>query len=39
MLTCGALALLGIISYEGDLRRADTVFWLKYLLSSQSAIL
>jgi len=31
--------LLGIASYQGDLARADTVFWLKYFLSSQSAIL
>ena len=34
-----AAALLGIVSYQGDLARADTVFWLKYFLSSQSAIL
>ena len=34
-----AAALLGIASYQGDLARADTVFWLKYFLSSQSAIL
>ena len=34
-----APALLGIVSYQGDLARADTVFWLKYFLSSQSAIL
>ena len=32
-------ALLGIASYQGDLARAETVFWLKYFLSSQSAIL
>ncbi|MDO5289409.1 MAG: c-type cytochrome biogenesis protein CcsB [Pseudomonadota bacterium] len=43
MLVVGALALLAIFSYQGeqgaDLRRGDTVFWLKYFLSSQSAIL
>jgi len=36
-------ALLGIASYQvdgaGSLARADQVFWLKYFLSSQSAIL
>ena len=32
-------ALLGIASYQGDLARAEQVFWLKYFLSSQSAIL
>ena len=31
--------LLAITAYQGDLARADTVFWLKYFLSSQSAIL
>lgn len=35
---CG-FALLGIASYQGDLARAEQVFWLKYFLSSQSAIL
>ncbi|WP_198969523.1 c-type cytochrome biogenesis protein CcsB [Xylophilus sp. ASV27] len=39
MLVVAALALLGIVSYQGDLGRAENVFWLKYLLSSQSAIL
>ena len=34
-----AAALLAIASYHGDLARADSVFWLKYFLSSQSAIL
>ncbi|MDN8611820.1 c-type cytochrome biogenesis protein CcsB [Variovorax ginsengisoli] len=34
-----AAALLAIASYQGDLARADSVFWLKYFLSSQSAIL
>jgi cytochrome c-type biogenesis protein CcsB len=34
-----ALSLLAIYSYQGDLARADSVFWLKYFLSSQSAIL
>lgn len=32
-------AVLAILSYDGDLARADSVFWLKYFLSSQSAIL
>jgi cytochrome c-type biogenesis protein CcsB len=39
MLVAAAFALLGIASYQGDLARADNVFWLKYFLSSQSAIL
>jgi cytochrome c-type biogenesis protein CcsB len=34
-----AASLLAIASYQGDLARADSVFWLKYFLSSQSAIL
>ena len=34
-----ALALLAIASYQGDLARAEQVFWLKYFISSQSAIL
>jgi cytochrome c-type biogenesis protein CcsB len=32
-------SLLGVASYQGSLARADSVFWLKYFLSSQSAIL
>jgi cytochrome c-type biogenesis protein CcsB len=43
MLGAAALALLAISLYQqgdaGSLARADTVFWLKYFLSSQSAIL
>jgi cytochrome c-type biogenesis protein CcsB len=39
MLTVAGLSLLGIVSYQGTLERAETVFWLKYFLSSQSAIL
>ena len=39
MLVVAAFAFLGIVSYQGELARADSVFWLKYLLSSQSAIL
>jgi len=35
----GALALLGVSLYHGDLARAQTAFWLKYALSSQSAIM
>ncbi len=34
-----AFSLLAIAAYQGDLARADQVFWLKYFLSSQSAIL
>lgn len=34
-----ALSLLSIWSYGGDLESAETKFFLKYLLSSQSAIL
>ena len=39
MVVVTGFALLGIVSYQGDLARAETVFWLKYFLSSQSAIL
>jgi len=39
MLVVAAFALLAIFSYQGDLKRAESVFWLKYFLSSQSAIL
>jgi cytochrome c-type biogenesis protein CcsB len=39
MLVVAAFSLLAIASYQGSLARADTVFWLKYFLSSQSAIL
>lgn len=39
MLVVAALALMAIWSYQGELARADSVFWLKYFLSSQSAIL
>ena len=39
MLVVAGLSLLAVVSYGGDLRRADSVFWLKYFLSSQSAIL
>jgi uncharacterized membrane protein len=39
MLVVAGLSLAGIAAYEGNLERAETVFWLKYFLSSQSAIL
>ena len=39
MLAVAAFSLLGILSYQGSLANADSVFWLKYFLSSQSAIL
>ncbi|TWO70467.1 c-type cytochrome biogenesis protein CcsB [Caenimonas sedimenti] len=39
MLVVAGFSLLAIASYQGSLARADTVFWLKYFLSSQSAIL
>ena len=38
-LSVAAFSLLAIVSDEGSLARADSVFWLKYFLSSQSAIL
>ncbi|AEG91871.1 c-type cytochrome biogenesis protein CcsB [Ramlibacter tataouinensis] len=39
MAAVAVFALLGVGSYQGDLGRAESVFWLKYFLSSQSAIL
>ena len=39
MLVVAGCSLLGVASYEGSLARAESVFWLKYFLSSQSAIL
>ena len=39
MLVVAALSLGAIALYQGDLGRAETVFGLKYFLSSQSAIL
>jgi cytochrome c-type biogenesis protein CcsB len=39
MLVVTVGSLLGIVLYQGDLARAEQVFWLKYFLSSQSAIL
>ena len=39
MLGVAAVSLLAINSYGGDLARAEQVFWLKYFISSQSAIL
>ncbi len=39
MIGVAAATLLAIASYQGDLARAEQVFWLKYFLSSQSAIL
>jgi cytochrome c-type biogenesis protein CcsB len=39
MLVVSAFALLAVWSYQAELARADSVFWLKYFLSSQSAIL
>ncbi len=43
LLIVAGFALLGVVSYQGpaggSLARAETVFWLKYFLSSQSAIL
>lgn len=37
--SCGALALLAVTRYSGDLARAQKLFDLKYLLSSQSAVM
>ena len=34
-----ALSLFGISQYQGELARASQAFWLKYLFSSQSAIM
>ncbi|WBY03540.1 c-type cytochrome biogenesis protein CcsB [Ramlibacter tataouinensis] len=39
MAVVAGLSLLAVGSYQGSLTRADEVFWLKYFLSSQSAIL
>ncbi|TFY99594.1 c-type cytochrome biogenesis protein CcsB [Ramlibacter rhizophilus] len=39
MAVVAAFSLLAIGAYQGDLARSETVFWLKYFLSSQSAIL
>ena len=39
MAVAAGFSLLGIFSYQGDLAQAEKVFWLKYFLSSQSAIL
>lgn len=39
MLAVAGFSLLGVVSYQGNLANADSVFWLKYFLSSQSAIL
>ena len=39
MLVVAGLSWLGVSAYQGVLERAESVFWLKYFLSSQSAIL
>ena len=39
MLVVTGLSMLAIWSYQGSLERAETVFWLKYFFSSQSAIM
>jgi cytochrome c-type biogenesis protein CcsB len=39
MMGVAGASLLGIYAYQGDLASAEKVFWLKYFLSSQSAIL
>ena len=39
MVGVAVAALLAIAAYGGDLARSEQVFWLKYFLSSQSAIL
>jgi cytochrome c-type biogenesis protein CcsB len=39
MVLVAGFSLWGIASYQGSLANADSVFWLKYFLSSQSAIL
>ncbi|MBX3656046.1 MAG: c-type cytochrome biogenesis protein CcsB [Ramlibacter sp.] len=39
MVVVAAFALMAVAAYQGSLARAEQVFWLKYFLSSQSAIL
>jgi len=39
MVVVAGLSMLAIWSYQGSLERAETVFWLKYFFSSQSAIM
>ncbi|HSV34068.1 MAG TPA: c-type cytochrome biogenesis protein CcsB [Ramlibacter sp.] len=39
MLVTAGLSLCAIALYQGSLANAESVFWLKYFLSSQSAIL
>jgi cytochrome c-type biogenesis protein CcsB len=39
MAVIAAASLLGIAAYQGDLARAEQVFWLKYMVSSQTAIM
>ncbi|VFR55628.1 Cytochrome c-type biogenesis protein CcsA/ResC [plant metagenome] len=39
MVACGLAAGAALALYGGDLARGDDVFWLKYFLSSQSAIM
>lgn len=39
MIACALAAGLALLLYQNDLARAEQVFFLKYLLSSQSAIL
>nr|WP_255988643.1 c-type cytochrome biogenesis protein CcsB [Chitinolyticbacter albus] len=36
---CAAIAIGAMALYQGDLARGQAVFWLKYLLSSQSAVM
>jgi cytochrome c-type biogenesis protein CcsB len=35
----GAVALLAVADYQGSLARAQSAFWLKFVLSSQSSIM
>jgi cytochrome c-type biogenesis protein CcsB len=39
MLVVTAFTVLAMAAYQGQIARAEQVFWLKYFLSSQSAIL
>ena len=39
LVTAFALALLAIYSYQGDLARSEQAFFLKFLISSQAAIM
>lgn len=39
LVVIAAASLFAVFEYQGSLARADQVFWLKYLFSSQSAVM